>query len=452
MVNERSDADHGAMRPATHPIAIITALALALALAGNAQASSLVYIHSNNIWLANPDGSGQYQVTLDGTAAEPYSSPSQAQDGTIVAVRGGKLYRMTQNGTLLNAPFSTSAIGTPPLDPLVSPDGSKVSFYSVTGVNPCWPWLCIGTAVSYQVTYSDHWVDPATFVLDVYGLTSYSNPIWLGNSRELLITRDAELWYYQMGSPEPVDWLSWTDVLELGKEEKTGFWDEAAASADGTRLALLALDEEAKQFMIQVYSTAGDLATGNPPAKPHAACAIPTPDGSVGSNDGTYPGSGWLFDSLSWSPDDSALAFEYNGTIYVAHMPDVTNCAGYAVTPVIANASDPNWGPANVNPAPRPAPPTPPAPPPPVVKPPPSPCAGLSGAAAQKCFAKQEYKEALNACAHKYAGHGTHAKKQRAACRRTAKAAYQRRLALLKCQKLKNRHARTLCVKKAKRS
>jgi hypothetical protein len=435
-------------------LAIISAMALVLALAASAHASSIVYIHAGNVWLANPDGSGQYQVTLDGSAAEPYSSPSQAQDGTIEAVRGQKLYRMTQNGTLLNAPFATSAVGSPPLDPQISPDGTKTSFWSTATFLDCAPWLCdLYSADSYQVTYSDHWVDPATFVLDVYGLVSYSSPAWLGNSRELVPTRNGYLWYYTIGSPEPVQWFEWNEVLH-GEPGVTGYWDEAAASADGTRLALLALDEQAKQFQIQVYSAAGDLATANPPALPHPypACDIHTPDGSVGTNDGTYKNSGWLFDSLSWSPDDSALAFEYNSTIYVAHI-NLENCQETTVTPVIGEASDPNWGPANVNPAPRPAPPAAPAPPP-VLKPlaPPPPCAGTSGTSAQECHAKLEYRKALSACAHKYAGHGKHARRQRAACRRKANAAYHRKLALIKCQKLENRHARTQCVKKAKRS
>ena len=74
-----------------------------------ASADSLVYPRDNNIYLANPDGSGAYQVTLDGTAASPYASPSQADDGTIVAVRDQKLYRMTQTGRLLNPPVDTPA-------------------------------------------------------------------------------------------------------------------------------------------------------------------------------------------------------------------------------------------------------------------------------------------------------------------------------------------------------
>jgi hypothetical protein len=44
--------------------------------AGSAQASSLVYIKDYNVWLANPDGSGQRQLTTDGFRELPYESPS----------------------------------------------------------------------------------------------------------------------------------------------------------------------------------------------------------------------------------------------------------------------------------------------------------------------------------------------------------------------------------------
>jgi hypothetical protein len=52
-----------------------------------ASADSLVFIKDHDVWLSQPDGSGQYRVTTDGTADNPYASPSQADDGTIVAMR-----------------------------------------------------------------------------------------------------------------------------------------------------------------------------------------------------------------------------------------------------------------------------------------------------------------------------------------------------------------------------
>ena len=95
---------------------------------------------------------------------------------------------------------------------------------------------------------------------------------------------------------------------------------------------------------------------------------IKPPDGSSGG----YPG-GPHFDSLSWSPDDSSLAYEYNATIYVASIASLTNCSADTINQVISTGSDPYWGPASVNPPPRPPPPPPPPPLPPPPPPPPPP-------------------------------------------------------------------------------
>ncbi|CAN5596354.1 hypothetical protein BH20ACT18_BH20ACT18_13290 [soil metagenome] len=68
------------------------------------------------MWLANPDGSSQYRVTLDATAQRPYRSPSQVDDGTIVASQGEEIVRMRQNGQVLsrfNPPGTTGSAGRP---------------------------------------------------------------------------------------------------------------------------------------------------------------------------------------------------------------------------------------------------------------------------------------------------------------------------------------------------
>jgi hypothetical protein len=346
----------GRTRVAGRLLALTLATAALLVMgAASAQASSLVYTHENNVWLANPDGSGQYQVTLDGTAGEPYTSPSQAQDGTIEAVRGKKLYRMTQNGTLLNAPFATLATlaGFGPEDALISPDGSKVSFWT-QGIE-CEG--CFGPAYSYQVSYSDHFVPPGTFGTGRSHVFSLRHPTWLGNSRELLFSHDGTVEYYELNKLQTEQWFEWQNLFP-GTE--AGFWEEGAASGDGTRLALLT-EDNGGNYAIEIYSAAGDLASGNPPAKPTPRCDIFPPDGSAGST-----AAGSLFDSLSWSPDGSSLAFGYNGAIYVASLPNLETCEG-PEKQVIPAGSDPNWGPANVNPAPRPSG----NPAPPIVQPPP---------------------------------------------------------------------------------
>ena len=69
-----------------------------LCAAAPAGADSIAYIKDNNIWLARPDGSGQVQITHDGTATTPYRSPSQADNGTIAAGHGSDLVTLAQTG------------------------------------------------------------------------------------------------------------------------------------------------------------------------------------------------------------------------------------------------------------------------------------------------------------------------------------------------------------------
>src|SRR5262247_4130506 len=103
-----------------------TTLAVFVLMTGVVRASSIVYLKGDDVWLARPDGTAQYQVTTDGG----YSSPSQASDGTIVALRNpGMFVRLKQNGDLVGQPFPGMGSGENsgsfegPYDPRVSPDG-----------------------------------------------------------------------------------------------------------------------------------------------------------------------------------------------------------------------------------------------------------------------------------------------------------------------------------------
>src|SRR6476619_6686851 len=160
----------------------LAVLVAALALPGAAAADSLVYVLAGNVWIANADGSNAYQVTLDGTAAYPYASPSQADDGTIVAVRATattrrQLYRMRQNGELLNPPINTPAPGTGALDARVSPDGRLVAYWFARTVFDPTCLYCVDVASRALLSYSDRFT-----AHDAIGTPNTGGwPSWLGN-------------------------------------------------------------------------------------------------------------------------------------------------------------------------------------------------------------------------------------------------------------------------------
>jgi hypothetical protein len=109
--------------------ALPVASAAAGALAATASADSIVYVKDGNVRLTSPDAAKQIQVSFDAG----YASPSQADDGTIVALHGKQFVRMDRSGHRLSAPFD--GIGTSggnfygPYEPRVSPDGKRIAYW-----------------------------------------------------------------------------------------------------------------------------------------------------------------------------------------------------------------------------------------------------------------------------------------------------------------------------------
>lgn len=89
--------------------AVLLALLCALLVAPQAAAQdgegTIVYVQDDQLWITTPDGSQRHQVT-DGSGE--WSSPSMAEDGTILAVldvgqNDDELVRMTQAGEMLSS-------------------------------------------------------------------------------------------------------------------------------------------------------------------------------------------------------------------------------------------------------------------------------------------------------------------------------------------------------------
>ena len=319
------------MRPI---LALLACLAVACLGAAPASADSLVFVKDNNVWLSNPDGSGQYQVTLDGTAENPYISPSQADDGTIVAGRhlpaGGPLFRLRQNGDLINEiPVGGMIAG--PFAPQVSPDGQTVAFEHVFSkvINGY-----LETSSDVRFTRADgstpngigevgrgagapSWVDSGhAFV----GINSIATTVVPGQV--------------------PVEW--WNDYdhqnyFPLGMSVEDG-----EVAANGT---IAVVRGEGSFGTIQLYRNNG------PTAIPTPTCTLSQPS----------PGpAGEAFVDPTFSPSGGTLAWQEGNGIWEMDLP--ADCKEGKPHLQIPGASEPDWGPAAVNPGPRSVPAPPPAP------------------------------------------------------------------------------------------
>ena len=316
-------------------ILLIAALAAGALLAAPAAAgaSSIVFAKNGNVWLANPDGSGQYQVTLDGTPGDPYESPSQADDGTIMAVRGdGRdrlLYRMRQNGQLLNAPVPTVAR---PDDPRLSPDGSRAAYWFLSATTYFGCDYCIGI---YGQTIYTH-PDRLTRYEEVPEPYCCYRPSWVGNEGVLMDSSAAIIWFHRYGSAdETAEWFddvqTFNDTQELTDPELSSGRDKLAVVRGDSRETL------------QLYAVSGAPPTSS--ATPAPGCRFENPTG--------------LFESPSWAPDGSGLVWQEDDGIWMSPIPSTSDCAAVTAAGgarlLIPGGSKPDWGPANVNPGPRPA-------------------------------------------------------------------------------------------------
>jgi hypothetical protein len=317
-------------------LALAAAALSALLYAPAGVASSIVLLKDGNVWLAKPDGSGLHQVTLDGSPGSPYRSPTQADDGTIVAQRGtqgdARLHRMKQNGALLNAPIGTAAPGTGPLDPTVSPDGTKVTFWFITVVTPCW-W-CYGLRYAQLYTYSDRFTDPSVFGRQ----DSRRQPSWMGNGKTLGFY-GVKASYQDVGAGQNsyTDWFSEADYVDDPAQWLNLYQGEV--SRDGQKLAVARRNDD-NGGTILLYRT-----NGGPPAKPTPLCELSGPVGT--------------FSHPTWSPDGTKLAWAEGNGIWSATVPpllDETACAGISPNLLIPGGSAPDWGPAEVAPPRQPQP------------------------------------------------------------------------------------------------
>ena len=347
---------------------LLLALALLAVLAPLAHADSIAYIKSSNVWIANPDGSGQYQVTRDGTTGDPYTSVAQDDAGRIVATRGKRIYRMKQNGALLNAPIPVATPNktanphevtaplpdedsSPPVDVEITPDGTKVAFWflgrcyrSVGGFFQYVPCPMIG------LSYSDRFTAPSEMTRQE--ANQGRDPYWISNSR-YAAAGESSTEIYVDDAPVPdcqpapsCHTAFWLRNCYGAPETCEGAVDPAV-SRSGKRIIVVSQQDTAGYRMIFYESVTGPPPPGNPApsgshGEPQPKCLLEAPTGGN-------------FSSPTWSPPGTAAAWTEGDGIHVAPVPDLNNCASIPSSPTatIPGGSDPSWGPADVNPGPR---------------------------------------------------------------------------------------------------
>jgi hypothetical protein len=336
---------------------------VALICAPAALADSIAYVKDGDVWLSEPDGARQYQVTYTGG----YSDVSQADDGTMIALNGVRLRKLDRAGNVL-ADFDTPVSDTRPapsktfygpFDPAISPDGSKVAYtyyYMTQSQNPgCFPPECVvaineaGTGYSWAdrqtswdepgLGYHSGWRHPAWVDND---MTMLSNPSHMPNN-DVILDRISD-----GGNGHGNMVLNWfSDLLENNPHVSGG-----DISRDKTKLAFQTGDDDST---LTIYSVPKFPTTWK--------------DGDVSADQkplvcyryGGAPGGKFSVPTLA--ADGSRVAWAAGDGIHIASIPSFAGgCTLTGATPtpplVIPGGAEPDWGPADV-PAARAAPGTP---------------------------------------------------------------------------------------------
>lgn len=348
-----SDGRAGGRTVRMAAVAVLTCVAAlcSVALAATpARAASIVFMKGGNVWLASADGTAQRQVTTGGG----WDSPSQADDGTILAQRGTQLFRLDRSGNPLVPAIDTDFTGAPPtwagpVNTVISPDGVNQAYGGMLTDNPYYDPGC--SCYVDQDQFYVKWGSATTYSQpgQTGGQQDYVDPAWIDNGHLMLSSTGiliAQVATYALGGGDNTmtPWFSDPDpsVQQLGS---------GAITRSADKLAFVANVNGGVGNEIRIYAT-----TGPPPVAGGPAPSAPTDTCNIGPNN---------FQSLrvSFSPDGQSLAYDAPDGIHLVALTGWPSCTSTTDKLIIPGASEPYFGPADVgpptpgpNPGPTPAP------------------------------------------------------------------------------------------------
>lgn len=332
-----------------------TVAALALAAAPAAHADSIAYVKNGDVWLSTGDGSRQFQVTSRGG----YTDVTQADDGTLVALNGVRLQKLSRTGDVL-ADFATPVSDTRPagsrtfygpFDIAISPNGQKVAYdwyYMTQSQNPgCLPPQCVTTINEGGTGYSR--TDRATD-WDEPGFAKHSgwrNPAWVDDATTILsdpthVPNDDVVVDVPEGRGQNGFLVKgWFSDTAGGNPHTSG--GEVSRDRAKAAFATGANDDHLTLYRIGTFPTTFRDGEADAGARPEICYRYGAKAGA-------------RFGTPTFAPDGTQVAVATGDGIEVATVPSfaggcTTDGASAATRMLIPGGTNPDWGPADVPPA-----------------------------------------------------------------------------------------------------
>jgi hypothetical protein len=204
---------------------------------GYASADTLTYIDQSQVWLAAPDGTAARAVTSDGTAEQPWTSPSTDNSGRILAARGNTLVLMSPTGQVLPNGMNIAPMGpcnlsvTGPLRAKVNADGTLAAYSYI-----CFQSYWNGSGTSYSNTVNTALALTQSFTAsgNQANWPAYNWPSWFGDR---LLTSDGGKLFLQPADsvPSPPNSPSFEYAFAIADDYRLS---EAAIVPGGRRILI----------------------------------------------------------------------------------------------------------------------------------------------------------------------------------------------------------------------
>jgi hypothetical protein len=309
----------------------LISVAVAVGASGIAEASasagSLVYVKDGNVYVAQSDGTQARAITAGDNG---WAWPSET-DGGIIAVAGGvsrtdgqfnpsgsdQIYEFDQQGTQLGDPVATQGTYSTVNDPeyvshfRVAPDNSSVAWTDISGyASPATSWRNPdGSGTFSTATDTDGAPLP------------YSSPEWW-DPTHLLITHDGSAWpgqaeysLYNVGDGSSPGWANDEAIGNASSFQVT-------LSRSGRKWAVMTDDRPDNGGTIQKIAITLETTASPPPRTDvnSTHCTIKLPASQFATNHGSS------LASMSFSSDDSTLAWGQDDGIYEANVSNPKDC------------------------------------------------------------------------------------------------------------------------------